>query len=396
MVDASAAAGTAGELLLDPKNITVADGGGAAVIDGDAYADGGGTNSITIDPASIEAIVSVGTGVTLQANNDITISDAIVSTGSGVMTFEAGRSIAVDGAIQTNNSHIFFSFNDPDATALYRDAGAASFVNNALINAGTGSVYITAGNTTDNNAANVTTGIVYADDLRITHSETDAGGVVTLNGITINDDLIINASTGDVDILNTTANGSIRVVGNTQLTTGGDVSILGTNTDLEDFGVTANNVALYDKKAIELGSPGFVSNIAGTLTLDIYGPIGNQGEINVAGKTTITTYDGGFGIDESNITLNNSLNDFGEVSITQDWTGNSVVIDDENDLDLDGTFRGDLTVDAGGAVQVEGTVGDDLWIYAGGGMTDSAALSVVDEMHLWAENDTDIVFDETG
>ncbi|PLX85212.1 MAG: hypothetical protein C0618_10910, partial [Desulfuromonas sp.] len=33
---------------------------------------------------------------------------------------------------------------------------------------------------------------------------------------------------------------------------------------------------------------------------------------------------------------------------------------------------------------------------AGGGMTDSAALSVVDEMHLWAENDTDIVFDETG
>ncbi len=362
-VDASAANGTHGQLLLDPKNITVADGGGDAVADGDAFADGGGggDNDITIAPSAIETIIGGNTNVTLQANNDISISDTIVNTGSGIMTFEAGRSITVDGTIQTNNSNIFFYFNDTNANGANRDAGVAAFTNNSLINAGTANVTISADNTATVNAVNISTGIIMSEDLTITHNEINQGGTITLGGITINDDLTINASTGDVDVVNATVNGTIRVVGTTYITTGGDVDIQGANTDFEEFAITAQNVTLYDKKAVALGTSGFVSDISGDLVLDIVGPVGNNGEVNVTGTTTITTIDGGFGIDESDITLNNSANDFvGAVSINQDASGRSVTIDDENDLDLDGTFNMDLIIDAGGAVELEGTIGDDL------------------------------------
>lgn len=395
-VDASANNGNNGQLLLDPKNITVADGGGDAVADGDAFADGGGANDITISPAAIEAIIGAGTDVLLQANNDITIADAIVSGGTGIMTFEAGRSITVDGTIHTNNSDINFYFNDSDADAGNRDAGVAAFINNALINAGTADVVISADNTMTGSAVNADTGIIMATNLSITHNEVDQGGIITLSGLTLTGALTVNASTGDVDIVNSTADGAIRVVGVTKLTTGGDVDIQGASTDLEVIGVTANNVILYDKKAIEIGASGFVSTITNDLTLNIIGPVGNQGEVNVGGTTTLTTINGGFGISESNITLNNAANDFNIVTISQDNSGLSAVIVDENALDLDGSFNGSLTVDVEGALQFEGSVGSDLTINAGGDITDSGAISVPRYLRMTAENDSDIVLDNIG
>ncbi len=340
-VDASAANGNGGSLLLDPKNIIVADGGGAVLADNDEFAENAGSD-VTIDTAAIEALINADTAVTLQAHDNITISDAIISTGAGVMTFEAGRNITVDGTINTNNSNIFFYINDTNATPTV--ATVSAFTNNSLINAGTADVTISADNTATVDLVNISTGTINSQNLNLTHLETDQGGTITLEGVTITGNLTINASTGDVDVVNTTADGSIRVIGTTKITTAGDVDIQGSNTDLEDIGLIANNVTIYDKKALQIGASGFTSTISGNMNLDIVGPVGNTGVVNVTGRTYIKTTDGGFGIDESDIDLANFDNNFSEVIVDQDSSGRTAEFRDANDIIIGGTFGDDLAI----------------------------------------------------
>jgi hypothetical protein len=66
-VNALAPKGSLGSLLLDPRNITVAIGGGATLAQVDQFSDTPGVDQ-TIAPATINA---AGANVVLQANNDI-------------------------------------------------------------------------------------------------------------------------------------------------------------------------------------------------------------------------------------------------------------------------------------------------------------------------------------
>ena len=86
-VNALAPLGTTGSLLLDPLNITVATGGGATLPQVDQFSDSPATNQ-TIAPATINGTLA---NVVLQANNDITVTNAIAMTNSGVgITMQAG------------------------------------------------------------------------------------------------------------------------------------------------------------------------------------------------------------------------------------------------------------------------------------------------------------------
>ena len=90
-------------MLLDPRNITVATGGTATLAQVDEFADTPGTNQ-TIAPATINAAAA---NVMLQANNDITVTNAIAMTNSGVgITMQAGRDIRVNAGISTTNGNI--------------------------------------------------------------------------------------------------------------------------------------------------------------------------------------------------------------------------------------------------------------------------------------------------
>jgi hypothetical protein len=81
-----------------------------------------GTNTIT--PASINALA---TNATLQANTDVTITDAIAMTNAGVtLTMQAGRSVLINNDVSTNNGAISVTSNDPGALLANRAAGAGS------------------------------------------------------------------------------------------------------------------------------------------------------------------------------------------------------------------------------------------------------------------------------
>ncbi len=112
--------GSIGSLLLDPLNITVATGGVATLPQVDQFSDTPGTNQ-TIAPATINAAA---TNLVLQANNDITVTNAIVMTNNGVgITMQAGRDININANVTTNNGAILLTANDSAAIGANRSAG---------------------------------------------------------------------------------------------------------------------------------------------------------------------------------------------------------------------------------------------------------------------------------
>ena len=102
-VNALAPSGFIGSVLLDPRNITVANGGGATLAQVDQFSDTPGVDQ-TIAPATINGALA---NVVLQANNDITVTNAIAMTNAGVgITMQAGRDINVNANVSTNNGNI--------------------------------------------------------------------------------------------------------------------------------------------------------------------------------------------------------------------------------------------------------------------------------------------------
>jgi hypothetical protein len=127
LVDLSAVAGSAGNLLLDPRNLTIVNGGSETDLVG-ATGDDSNANiyafaedsslDVTIDASVINALLSAGTTVTLQAHNDITISEAIDGTGGiGGLFLQAGDDVHLNANITTGNGVINITANHGSATS---------------------------------------------------------------------------------------------------------------------------------------------------------------------------------------------------------------------------------------------------------------------------------------
>ena len=114
-----------------------------------------------------------------------------------------------------------------------------------------------------------------------------------------------------------------------------------------DFGTVAinagANAALRDSNAIDLGG----SAIGGSLSLLSGGAVSDSGAISVGGATTINAGAA------SDITLDNANNFAGNVGIV---AGRNVRLNDVNDLTLDISSFGTLTVTAAGTVALAGTL----------------------------------------
>jgi filamentous hemagglutinin family protein len=130
-----------------------------------------------LQASTLLAILNAGTSVTLQANNDITLSTALSVNNSagngGHLTLQAGRSILLNANATTDNGNLTLIANDTAAYGVvnaYRDTGAAHITQAAgtSINAGTGTVSINlrngAGNT-HNTAGAITLASITAADL---------------------------------------------------------------------------------------------------------------------------------------------------------------------------------------------------------------------------------------
>ncbi|WP_158229010.1 YDG domain-containing protein [Chitinimonas sp. BJB300] len=99
-------------------------------------------------PATIESILNTGSAVTLQANNDITVSSAIAANNpggnGGNLTFQAGRNINFNANVGTDNGNLTAVAGDSGAISAYTDAGTPTMTiaNGVSLNAGTGNIVL--------------------------------------------------------------------------------------------------------------------------------------------------------------------------------------------------------------------------------------------------------------
>ncbi len=168
--------------------------------------DPGGTS--TLLASDLTALLNAGTAVTLQANNDITVSTAIAANNiggdGGHLTLQAGRSILVNANITTDNGTLTLTGNDTVANGVidaHRDAGAAAITmaTGTSINAGNGNVTITlrdGAGLTNSTSGNIDLRDISAATISAVNAGATAGSGVILNGT-----LSASATSGDGIVL---------------------------------------------------------------------------------------------------------------------------------------------------------------------------------------------------
>ena len=172
----------------------------APVAPGDLSFAFGQSSTVSLTPSIITQTLNAGTALTLQASNDITVSNAILannpSGNGGALTLQAGRSILLNANITTDNGNLSLIANERLSAGVIdaqRDAGAAvvTMANGVGIDAGTGSVSI---------------------DLRDGAGKTNtASGAISLRDITASQITVLNQgpSNGNIALDGTlTASGS--------------------------------------------------------------------------------------------------------------------------------------------------------------------------------------------
>ncbi len=100
--------------------------------------------TMTLAPSTLEATLNAGTAVTLQANNDITVSSPITGT-TGDLILSAGRSVLLNANISTGSGDLTVTANDLLASGVVdadRDAGNATIAvaNGVTLSTSAGSI----------------------------------------------------------------------------------------------------------------------------------------------------------------------------------------------------------------------------------------------------------------
>jgi len=198
------------------------------------------SGSFNFDADLIHQIVNSGTDLTLQANNDITINEAIQSNNpngsGGALILQAGRSILINADIFTDDGNLTLLANEAVASGVInssRDAGDAVITidSNVTLNLGSGSFSATLGSgegLDDSSRGNITLGNLIAGSVQI-QNDGSSGGSITTGNITTNGGAItlmaqqsITASV--LDSSSSTDNG-----GNVTLDPVGDVQVTAIN-----------------------------------------------------------------------------------------------------------------------------------------------------------------------
>lgn len=190
-----------GQVLFDPKNIIVS--ATMNSFDNDTT-DTTEDDTNTITATSITEITNTGASLILQANNDITVDEAIVSNNTsgngGEITLQAGKSIFINANIITDGGKLTLKANDPSVDLTYREPGLmAKIIVEGNIDAGTGDVTVIRGLDPETpiptpEPVAISIGQVTARNLNITSSQGDEyNNTISLNGkLTLSGNLAIN------------------------------------------------------------------------------------------------------------------------------------------------------------------------------------------------------------
>ncbi len=219
--------------------------------------------SVNVDPSDITRVTNTGTNVVLQANNDITVAQSVISSAigkGGAITLQAGRSILVNANITTDNGNLTLVANETTANGVqsqYRDSGLGNITvaSGVTLNSGTGDTTI-----------RINTG-----------TTTDSGGNISLQNITAKNLLVENLGASNSNIILNTA---LTPTGNITLTANGDVTTQSIKTP-NNISITSN-LGQITTKNIDSSS---TTGIGGNLLIKAIGDV-QISSINTSGGTT--------------------------------------------------------------------------------------------------------------
>ncbi|WP_426192097.1 YDG domain-containing protein, partial [Massilia sp. DWR3-1-1] len=270
----------------------------------------------TLQVRDLTALLNTGTAVTLQANNDITVSNAIIANNvagdGGHLTLQAGRSIVLNASISTDNGNLTLIGNDSVANGVVdanRSAGAAAITMAAgtSINAGTGSVALTlrdgAGLT------NSTSGNIGLRDISAATISAVNGGASAGSGIVLDGTLSASATSGAGIVLagktftnNTGATALTSGAGSGWLIWSGDPAADtrgGLAADFKQYN------ASYGSTTVLGAGKGFLYSLAPTITPGLTGTVSKTYDGIDAASLAADNYSINGAIDGDTVTLNN-------------------------------------------------------------------------------------------
>lgn len=340
--------GRSGTILFDPKNVTISAAGPDPI--GDPFGTSPAAN-YTISAATLGTILSSPSSVTIQANNDITITSAItVNNGAGNggdLTLQAGRSVMINASIITDNGNLTIRANEGVPAGVVnaqRDPGNAVIAMSpgTILDAGSANVHLVIGNGTglsNNGSGGMTVDSINALNVWIQNLGPSAGGGIDR----ATPGSLITASTAAFEVA-TSGGGS---VGNS----------------INPLRIAINNVeAVSTSGGIWFDSPVSGTTLGGATLgalpgVNAFGPFeilaaGNIGQIEPVLVGGTTKLDAG----ANDIFLGmGAANDFvGSVTIVN---ANNATLNDMNGLSFGGglsTIGGILDVTAGGNVTQSG------------------------------------------
>ncbi len=369
-VDLRAPHGAVGDLLLDPKNITVASGGTNTLAGNVNFTDNPGA-SVTFTPGSL--VTALGSAdVTLQANNNIVFNnnvDASAQPTINNLTLQAGNSITLNNSTITLTSAgnhpggVFTAtFNDGGATAADRDAGTAAFTMNgtSAINA-SGGITIQSGNFAG------TPGDVTLTSLSTTPNNIaqTSGNIVVMNNAVAGQNISVSGTLATDGVSASGGSTAGQSAGSIQLTASGSVSLVGVGSTLSAAGGSGHGgQAGGDGGSISL-TTGTTLSIAGTIDTSggVGAPVGGPGSVTLDNTGSAT----GAGLIATGTLNLNGAGNVGTVGTPLSTTITALALNKTG---------GDSFVSDTGALAVQGSTTGNLNVTAAGDITQGASLVV--------------------
>ncbi|NES95710.1 MAG: CHAT domain-containing protein [Desertifilum sp. SIO1I2] len=286
--DVSGRGGNAGTILFDPKNITIADGGSDPVLDNSQFTDNS-TGSATFDADLINNLTG---NVILEAHNDITVSEPIISSTLASLELKAGRSLNINADIDMSGSNgdLILRANNAQADLNIRDPGEATITqaSGTTLNAGSGNILIEMG--TLNSPGSITLGnlVTQGGDIQVLGQ-----GNINLTG-----DIFTQVPSGTAgDITLATPFGTISAATNRVINANSeDISLgRGGNIILEALGdITTSIVSAYGADAggnIRLTSTqGAINTTAITSPFEEFANLNTFSANGIAGEITLEAF----------------------------------------------------------------------------------------------------------